>query len=112
MNIRSLKPVPKDSVGFDLYALARTPEIPACYCLTNASGEILYVGQAASLRQRVVQHFSSEKREAKTSNGRVSLVWWLHTEVLGLSRLERGWMESVRLIDGQLPPLNRVSAPS
>lgn len=112
MNVRSLKPEPKASVSFELYSLARVPAVAACYCLTNASGEVLYVGQAVSLRQRLVQHFDSEKRHAVTPNGRVSLAWWHEADEIVLSRLERGWIESARLADGHLPPLNKISAPS
>lgn len=111
MNVSLLLPLPQDRVGFALYALSRIPDGSGCYCLTNASGDVLYVGQAISIKRRLIQHFESSKRNEKTAHGRISLAWWLVTAEASLSALERGWIESVRLADGQLPPLNRVGAP-
>jgi predicted GIY-YIG superfamily endonuclease len=111
MKIADLRPAAEYSVAFDLYALNRIADCCGCYCLCTASGDILYVGQALSVRSRLVQHFDSEKRDALTAFGRVSRVYWRAAEASSLSALERGWQEWVRLADGELPPLNRVSAP-
>lgn len=111
MKIGDLSPAAEQHTGFDLYALNRIADTMGCYCLTNAGGDILYVGQATSIRQRLVQHFDSDKRTALTLHGRISLVWWRAETPARLSALERGWLESIRLRDGALPPLNRVSAP-
>ena len=111
MKITELIPAVERSVSFDLYAMKRLTDSSGCYCLTNAGGDILYVGQALSVQQRAIQHFDSPKREALTLYGRISRVWWRTSDAIALSALERGWIEAIRLRDGELPPLNRVSGP-
>lgn len=99
------------SIPFELYSIERMEDASGCYCLTNASGDILYIGQAVSVRGRLIQHFESEKRMALTPHGRVSKAWWRAHPVKSLNALERGWLESHVLREGGLPPLNRASAP-
>lgn len=112
MNIRELVPAIQFRTAFDLYALKRILDCTGCYCLLNAAGDILYVGQAVSVRRRLIEHFEGEKRYAMTVLGRVSQVVWREERPTRLNALERGWIESVRLRDGELPPLNRASAPT
>jgi predicted GIY-YIG superfamily endonuclease len=81
--------------------------------LTNAEGEIIYIGQATNLRSRLTQHLDGGKRDALTTLGRASFVW--HRRVAGkgaLSALERGWLQSCEIADGILPPLNKITAPT
>ncbi|MFL5561266.1 MAG: GIY-YIG nuclease family protein [Gemmatimonadaceae bacterium] len=88
------------------------PEAPGCYALTTASGDILYIGQAASLRQRLMQHWDSGRHKLTTVLGRISRVSVLHvSETPRLNAYERGWLNQCVLSDGRLPPLNRISAP-
>lgn len=112
MNVRDMIPPAVHEAEFDLYRLTRIADCAGCYCLTNAGGDILYVGQAISVRQRLVQHFGSEKRTAMTALGLVSRAWWRSESQHKLCALERGWLEAIRLRDGQFPSLNRVSAPT
>ena len=111
MKINEIIPPVEHSAKFELYALNRLTDCSGCYCLTNASGDILYAGQAVSVQQRVIQHFDSAKKEALTMYGRISRVWWRAEPLNTLSALERGWLESIRLRDGVLPPLNLIGAP-
>ncbi|MCO4100991.1 MAG: GIY-YIG nuclease family protein [Gemmatimonas sp.] len=111
MKVADLFPTTEEKTAFELYSLSRISDSSGCYCLANAAGDILYIGQAVSIRQRLVQHFDSEKRMALTRFGRCSTAWWRAEDPARLNALERGWLESVRLRDGELPPLNRVSAP-
>lgn len=111
MKVQDLRPELQHQSSFDLYSISRIANCAGCYCLTNATGDIIYVGQAISMRSRLAQHFDSEKRNTQTIYGRVSVAWWREVDVSKLSAMERGWIESVRLQDGALPPLNRVSAP-
>jgi len=111
VKVSEIDPPVEQSVLFELYALNRLTDCSGCYCLTNASGDILYAGQAASVQKRVIQHFNSDKKEAMTIYGRISRVWWRREPSISLSALERGWLESIRLRDGELPPLNRASGP-
>ena len=111
MKVSEIIPPVEHSTSFELFALNRFADCSGCYCLTNASGDILYAGQAASVQQRVIQHFNSTKKEAMTIYGRISRVWWRTEPANSLNALERGWLESIRLRDGELPPLNQVSGP-
>lgn len=111
MKINEIIPDVEFSAAFELYALNRIADCSGCYCLTNASGDILYAGQAVSMRQRLTQHFESSKRAALTPYGRISIAWWRVWPAVSLNALERGWIELIRLRDGELPPLNQASAP-
>lgn len=111
MKLVEIFPKPQYEALFDLYALNRIADCSGCYCLTNAEGDILYVGQAVSVQRRLIQHFDGPKRNELTLYGRVSRVSWRVEDARRLSALERGWLEMIRLKDGVLPPLNRVSAP-
>jgi predicted GIY-YIG superfamily endonuclease len=111
MRVAELTPPVQFDASFDLYALNRMADCSGCYCLTNASGDILYAGQAASVKRRVVEHFNGPKKQALTVFGRISRVWWRPESLRKLNALERGWLESIRLQDGELPPLNQSSAP-
>jgi len=111
VKVSEIIPPAEHRASFDLHAVNRIADCTGCYCLTNASGDILYAGQATSVQQRVIQHLNSTKKDAQTIYGRISRVWWRAEVVSSLSALERGWLESIRLRDGELPPLNRVSGP-
>lgn len=111
MKVDELRPPPEHNTPFELYYLRRIADCSGCYCLTNAGGDILYLGQAVSVRQRLIQHFDSDKRSTLTVNGRVSRALWRSEAPKSLNALERGWIESVRLRDGCLPPLNHIGAP-
>jgi excinuclease UvrABC nuclease subunit len=111
VKIADIRPSFQLKASFDLYSLNRITDCSGCYCLTNAGGDILYVGQAISIRQRLIQHFESEKRDAHTQYGRISVAWWMQMNTAKLNALERGLIEAVCLSDGQLPPLNRKSGP-
>jgi excinuclease UvrABC nuclease subunit len=111
VKVFEIHPPVEHSAPFELYALNRLADCSGCYCLTNATGDILYAGQAASVQQRLIQHFNSNKKEALTNYGRISRVWWRPEPTISLNALERGWLESVWLRDGKLPPLNRASGP-
>lgn len=111
MRYDDLVPSLEKSIPFELYSIDRIADYSGCYCLTNASGDILYIGQAVSIRNRLGQHFEGEKRSTLTVYGRVSKAWWRVHPVASLNALERGWLESYLLHEGVLPPLNKASAP-
>jgi hypothetical protein len=111
MKVEELVPGVERRVPFALYGLRRADECAGCYCLTNATGDVLYIGQAVSIRQRLIQHFDSTKRSVLTPFGRVSVAWWRACADARLNALERGWLEAARLRDGVLPPLNIANPP-
>ena len=112
MKVGELVPVAEHRAAFQLYSLKRIADCCGCYCLTNATSDILYIGQALSVPTRLRQHFDSDKRAALTNYGRVSMVWWRLEERHRISALERGWIELYRLREGVLPLLNRIGAPT
>ena len=80
--------------------------------MTNASQDIIYLGQAVSLRSRVAQHLDAGKHRELTLLGRASLVSVIEIgDPLRLSAHERGWLNQCELCDGCLPPLNKIHAP-
>ena len=92
--------------------MARLPDAPGCYVLTNAGADIIYLGQAVSLKNRVHQHLESGRHRQMTYFGRASLLCVLAIEdPVKLSPHERGWLNQCLLADGKLPPLNKMEAP-
>jgi len=56
------------------------PTKPGCYIMKNASGEIIYVGKAINLRNRVRSYFhSSAELDAKTRQlvRRIANIEWI-----------------------------------
>lgn len=111
MKLAAIRPKTLHDMAFELYFLNRITDCSGCYCLTNAAGDILYVGQSVAVRQRLLQHFDSSKRNELTVYGRISRASWRPEDPVRLSALERGWLEMICLNDGVLPPLNRANAP-
>jgi hypothetical protein len=84
-----------------------------CYVLTNASGDVLYIGQAVEIRGRLEQHVESGKHRILTRYGYATVAWWSEVRAwTGLSPLERGWLQLCELADGERPPLNLIDAPT
>ena len=44
----------------------RLPKTPGVYIMRNKSGEIIYVGKAAVLKNRVRQYFQKNQKDVKT----------------------------------------------
>jgi hypothetical protein len=108
----ALIPSPTFVGAFDYPTAAWLPNGPGCYVLTNAGLDIVYLGQAISLKSRVLQHLEGGKHRELTPYGRASLLSILEIEdPLRLSPHERGWLNQCLLADGALPPLNKVEAP-
>lgn len=77
--------------------------------LTNAGGDILYIGQAVSLKSRLLQHLDGGRHREITALGTASFVSILVLEDSNrLNAYERGWINQCELVDGSLPPLNKV----
>ena len=111
MNLLQLHPPAEKTIPFTYPAVAGLVGIAGCYLLTNAGGDILYIGQALSLGTRLRQHLDNGKHRQPTMWGLASLASFSSVEPKHLSRLERGWIGQCELIDGALPPLNRVRGP-
>lgn len=112
MKVAALVPVPTFVGAFDYPTATVLPAVPGCYALTNASLDIIYLGQALSLRSRIMQHLDAGRHRELTPLGRPSLISVLQLDsAVALSAHERGWLNQCELCDGALPPLNKVHAP-
>ncbi len=112
MNLSALTPAPEPSRAFEFRVLRALPDKTGCYVLSTASGEILYIGQARSLKSRLLQHWEAGRHNLQTIYGRISRVSIIVVpEPATLNSYERGWINQCRLADGTLPALNKVSAP-
>ena len=112
MKITDLTPSPETPAPFE-YRIVRAIRIaPGCYVLSNAGGDILYIGQALCIRSRLLQHLDSGRQREMTDFGTASFVSVLTLEnSFQLNAYERGWINQCELADGRLPPLNRVHGP-
>lgn len=112
MNVNALTPTAGAPLSFDYESVRRLSAEPGCYVLTNFTGDVIYIGQAVSLRARLEQHLDAGRHRELTIYGRASLVRVLVLESpLMISTHERGWLNQCELADGMLPPLNKIHAP-
>jgi DNA polymerase III subunit epsilon len=87
-------------------AIAAMPHAPGVYLMRNERGDILYVGKAARLKERVVSYFNGGANlNAKTAE-LVSHVWSIETRT-ARSALEAALTEA-RMIRELKPPYNRM----
>ncbi|WP_158750956.1 GIY-YIG nuclease family protein [Acidobacterium sp. S8] len=109
MKVTSLIPSPGPLTPFEYLPVRSVGNGPGCYVLTNAGGDILYIGQATCISSRLLQHLDAGRNREMTSLGKASLVSILTLkEVIQLNAYERGWINQYELTDGCLPPLNKV----
>ncbi|HLW70721.1 MAG TPA: exonuclease domain-containing protein [Candidatus Binataceae bacterium] len=86
--------------------IAAMPRAPGVYLMRNERGELLYIGKARRLRDRVAAYFNGgANAKAKTAE-LISHVWAIETRVMR-SALEAGLSEA-RLIREHKPPYNRM----
>ncbi len=112
MRLELLRPRPAISARFEFRYVNSLPDLAGCYALSTASDEILYVGQARSLRKRLLQHWEDGRHNIATLHGRISTVSVVVlTDDKALNAYERGWINQCELADGQRPVLNKISAP-
>lgn len=109
MKIDALQPRPGAPIPFEYRSIQILGAEPGCYVLTNAGGDILYIGQAVSLRDRLRQHLDSGRHRESTPIGKASVVRVLSLPAVQLNAYERGWISQCELSDGYLPPLNKVA---
>jgi DNA polymerase-3 subunit epsilon len=84
--------------------IAAMPRAPGLYLMRNERGELLYIGKANRLRDRVASYFNSGVK-AKTAE-LISHVWTIETRVMR-SALEAALSEA-QMIRAHKPPYNRM----
>lgn len=85
--------------------IAAISHSPGVYLMRNERGELLYIGKATRLRERVVSYFSQANLNAKTAE-LISHVWAIETRVMR-SPLEAALIEA-RMIRQHKPPYNKM----
>ena len=72
------------------------PDHPGVYRMFNAEGEIIYVGKAVNLRNRVRQYFQAPRRallwpvtQRRNAKGRIKL----HTRYIPRAALQKGYCQ-------------------
>lgn len=112
MLISLLNPQPEDRVRFSYSGLRGAPRESGCYALAVFDGEILYIGQATSIRKRMERHLSEG---VKTRLTRWGVAFWLYYKLFpdqDLNNLENGWINEYKIREGRLPFFNKVSPPA
>lgn len=112
MKPSDLRPGCTNKVEFSYSSLRSISATSGCYVLSNWREDILYIGQAKSIRRRIISHLSDSAKTSMTAMGRA---FWVHYELcdeFSLNQLERGWMQQHENREGKLPILNRIQPPS
>jgi DNA polymerase III subunit epsilon len=87
-------------------AIAAIPERPGVYLMRNQNGDLLYVGKAIRLRDRVGSYFHGDTHLSGKVAELVNHVWHIETRPMR-SGLEAALLEA-RLIRELKPPYNRM----
>ena len=113
MKVDRLTPAPSQKTQFAWSHHATLPDLPGCYALATYAGDVLYVGLATtSIRSRVESHLDSPlKRKGVEPLGVPFWVHYILRPAIEVGPIERGWMNTAILEDGEMPPLNRVYSP-
>lgn len=109
MTIGELVPQPVRCESFLRSRCRFVPDASGCYVLTTFLKEVLYLGLAANLRKRMIDHLDSPEKTSPTEKGRAVLFHWLETN--DINTVERTWMNIHIQHEGTLPPLNKVYSP-
>lgn len=113
MKVSSLIPPPRArGVLFDYSQLHLVPDSSGCYVLSNHQEDVLYIGQAISLRNRIGQHLKSPDKTAVTRLGAAFWVHYLEAEEFQLDSIESGWNQLHQNLEGIRPIHNKINPPS
>jgi excinuclease UvrABC nuclease subunit len=112
MKSNKLNPKPDNFVSFQLLDVRLIPQEPGCYSLTNFQNDIIYIGLAKNLQNRVLQHLENPEKNVITPNGKIFYVHYkvIENELL-INQLERGWLNEYELEHEEFPPLNKIHSP-
>ncbi len=112
MRVASLNPPVVASEDFSHRGADFVPQKSGCYALTNASGDILYLGKAENLKRRMGDHLDDTEKTGMTPLGVASVFHYALCERGQLPSLETGWMNQFKMSEnGKRPPLNKADPP-
>jgi predicted GIY-YIG superfamily endonuclease len=89
-------PVRFEAYAFDETYLRELPEAPGVYVMRDQQGQVIYVGKAVNLRQRVGSYFAKRAERPEKTKRILERIWSMEVETVG-SELEALILES-RLI--------------
>lgn len=112
MRVSGLHPACTNKVEFSYSSVLDIPMLPGCYVLSNWLEDILYIGQAKSIRGRIDFHLADSAKTSITAMGKAFWVHYALCDESSLNRLERGWTQQHENREGKLPILNRIQPPS
>jgi len=82
-----------------------------CYAFSNHEAEVIYVGQASRLRDRMANHRKDPEKTAMTKLGKAFWFYYLASPWSSLDKIERGWHQQHEDAEGCKPILNKVRPP-
>jgi hypothetical protein len=109
MKIEELNPRPPEHDTFRRSRLRFIPSASGCYVLTTMLDDVLYIGLATNLRNRMSAHLDTAQKIRTTPKGRAAFFHWLETAQI--NKVERTWMLICMEHEGALPILNKVFSP-
>lgn len=109
MTIDKLVPLPTLRETFKRNCVKFVSEKSGCYVLTTFGNVVLYIGQAANIRNRMVNHLDNPLKTRETPEGRAIFFYWLECDNIG--KLERTWLNTHVEHEGRYPTLNKVYSP-
>ncbi len=112
MRVEQLSPKTNDRTRFAWSHHVTVPDKLGCYALVTYNGDVLYVGLATkSVRNRMGDHLDTEGKRRGTEFGVPFWFDYLIDDPAKVAAIERGWMNQSRLLDGQMPALNKAYSP-
>jgi hypothetical protein len=111
MKVERLVPAPDQQTRFAWSHHVTVPNEPGCYALVTYHGDVLYVGLATNIRNRMGTHLDTPSKREGRGPGVPFWFYYIVRPPLGIGPVERGWMNQAILEDGEMPPLNRIYSP-
>jgi len=112
MKVSILRPKCSNEMEFSEASVLDIPTLSGCYVLSNWSKDILYIGQAKSLRGRIYSHLADFSKTSMTAMGKVCWIHYALCDEFSLNQLERGWIQQHENREGKFPILNKIRPPS
>ncbi|MCZ6633243.1 MAG: GIY-YIG nuclease family protein [bacterium] len=86
-------PVRFESYAFDADFLKDLPQTPGVYVMRDRKGQVIYVGKAVNLRERVGHYFARRSERPEKTQQILDRIWSMEVEMVG-SELEALILES------------------
>lgn len=111
MKVTQVTPSIEETIEFSFSAFKKAPTTFGCYIISNFNLEIMYIGKATSLRDRLIKHLDTPEKNKNTNLGKA---YWFSfkksDDEFEISRLEKGWLNDYELNEGALPIFNKIHA--